>query len=153
MVTVTNTSFAAQSHTDATHFYYKIPQHVAPLQKKHWKHFFSMAQVDKYLLLHHRQPLACRFCRDAPHAPYAIHYHWVFARHTGSPVPCLRRMVNHKVKDILSLKPNLCFPSSQTGIIGRYSECFGSFCVQTSSCWETKVWFSQWKTPRNIQNT
>lgn len=76
----------------------------------------SRGDAGKYLLLHHRQPLACRFCRGAPHALYAIHYHWAFARHTGSPVPCLRTMVNHKVKDILNLKPNLCFPTSHPGI-------------------------------------
>ena len=81
----------------------------------------SWVDAGKYLQLHHRQPLACRFCRDAPHALYAIHYHWAFARHTGSLVPCLRTMVNHKVKDILNLKPNLCFPTSQPGIIGKNS--------------------------------
>lgn len=69
-----------------------------------------------YLLLHHRQPLACRFCLGAPHAVYAIHYHWAFAQHTGSPVPCLGTMVNDKVKDILTLKPNLYFPTTQPGI-------------------------------------
>ena len=83
----------------------------------------NRVDVGKYLLLHHRQPLACRFCLDAPHAQYAIHYHWVFAQHTGSPVPCLRTMVNHKVKDILSLKPDLCFPTGQPGITGRNSTC------------------------------
>lgn len=83
----------------------------------------SMYQVDagKYLLLHHRQPLACRFCRGAPHAPCAIHYHWALAQHTGSPVPCLGTMVNHTVKNILNLKPNLCFPVCQLGII--YNTC------------------------------
>lgn len=75
----------------------------------------NQGEAGKYLLLHHRQPLACRFCRGAPHALYAIHYHWAFAQHTGSPVPCLRTMVNHKVKGILNLKPNLCFPTRRNG--------------------------------------
>lgn len=123
----------------------------------------SMNQVDvgKYLLLHHRQPLACRLCHDAPRALYAIHYHWAFVRHTGSPVPCLRTMVIHKVKDILSPKPNPCFPTSHCEMIGQ--RLLGAQwlerslkCVvlhQFSHIWETKVWFSHskaWNTVRDL---
>lgn len=35
----------------------------------------NVVEADMYLLLHHRQPLACRFCHGVPHGLYAIHYH------------------------------------------------------------------------------
>lgn len=53
-----------------------------------------------YLLLHHRQPLACSSFRGAALGLCATHYHLAFVQQTESLVPCLRTTINHRVKHI-----------------------------------------------------
>lgn len=60
----------------------------------------NVVQTDMYLLLHHRQPLACSSFRGAALGLCATHYHLAFVQQTESLVPCLRTTINHRVKHI-----------------------------------------------------